>query len=201
MPAASGDHTLSRRRSGALAWGICWENQWAWHSHEMFTDSADLILMPFSAPAGTASAVMSQQQSDSSREAVRNAARSYGRLLGVPVVMANKWGPWESPLPMMLGQRARGAFPGLSAIVDSDGRVLKQMGNEPGVIVAEVVLDPSRKSTTAPPHYGRAGVKQTFPLGSMIAATRICGALYTLNPGRAHRARAIASGPEPHTGR
>jgi hypothetical protein len=67
------------------------------------------------------------------------------RVLGVPVVL---------PLPGGAGDLAS-SFPGLSTIVDSDGAVKAALGEEEGVVVASVVLDPARKATAPPPRFRR----------------------------------------------
>ena len=46
-------------------------------------------------------------------------------------------------------------FPGLSTIIDSDGAVKAALGEEEGVLVADVQLNPARKARTEPPRFRR----------------------------------------------
>jgi len=76
---------------------------------------------------------------------VKELSLRYARMLGLPVVMANKCGPWVSPMPGIPFHVERSSFPGLSAVADSDGTLKAQLGDGEGVIVEDVRLDPSRK--------------------------------------------------------
>jgi predicted amidohydrolase len=49
-----------------------------------------------------------------------------------------------------------GFFPGLSAIVDSDGAVLQSMDDKEGIGIADVTLDPSRKRSASYAPFARA---------------------------------------------
>jgi N-carbamoylputrescine amidase len=80
---------------------------------------------------------------------VERSAPCYAEALGVPVALANRTGQIQTPLPGGLGTLSS-TFPGLSQIVDSDGQVKAIMGEEEGVIVAEVELAPARKSKPRP---------------------------------------------------
>jgi N-carbamoylputrescine amidase len=70
------------------------------------------------------------------------------------VVMANRTGPIHTSLPGGAGELVS-SFPGLSTIANSNGAVKAALGEEEGVIVADVELDPDRKATAAPPRFGR----------------------------------------------
>ena len=71
------------------------------------------------------------------------------RLIGVPVVMGNKCGRWQRPMPGIPFWKQDSRFPGLSTIVDSDGTVIAQLGDEEAIIVGDVRLDPSPKNPRA----------------------------------------------------
>lgn len=63
--------------------------------------------------------------------------RQYNELFGVPVVMANKSGIWELPVPNgILGQPEGFTFPGRSLIVDADGVVKAQLSDEEALAAA-----------------------------------------------------------------
>ena len=66
----------------------------------------------------------------------------YARNLGIPAVMVNKVGRSYKPPP----NEINGFFPGQSAIVDSDGTVRQSMDDKEGVAIADVTLDPGRKT-------------------------------------------------------
>ena len=66
----------------------------------------------------------------------------YAAKLGIPTILANKVGRSYKPPP----NEIKGRYPGLSAIVDSDGPVLQTMDVREGIGIADVTLDPHRKS-------------------------------------------------------
>lgn len=74
----------------------------------------------------------------------------YAKKLGVPVAMVNKVGS-ANPANANSGSAF---FPGLSAIVDSDGTVKWFMDDKEGLAVTEVKLDPARKRKPDDPPVG-----------------------------------------------
>jgi N-carbamoylputrescine amidase len=140
-----GPHVLDTAL-GRIGVGICFENQLAatprrFHARE---GAADLVLMPHSAPLPQPWRPIPPAAIEAYRGTLEALPEHYARALGVPVVLSNKVGPWRTPLPGLpfLDQDSR--FPGLSAIADSDGRLLARLGEEPGVLVEDVKLDPAR---------------------------------------------------------
>jgi Carbon-nitrogen hydrolase len=69
----------------------------------------------------------------------------YAKNLGIPVAMVNKVGRSYKPPPHEIS----GVFPGRSAIVDSDGTVLQSMDDKVGLGIADIRLDPGRKTSAA----------------------------------------------------
>lgn len=67
-------------------------------------------------------------------------AAIYTGILPVPLVISNKTGSFESPVPGLPLLRANAEFVGRSAIVDRNGRVLSTLQEGPGVLVEEVEL-------------------------------------------------------------
>jgi hypothetical protein len=61
--------------------------------------------------------------------------------------MVNKVGRSYKPPP----NEIKGFYPGLSAIVDSDGTVRQSMDDQEGIGLADVTLDPSRKKSPSDP--------------------------------------------------
>jgi hypothetical protein len=83
---------------------------------------------------------------------------------------------------------------GQSRIVDCDGSVLGQLGEDEGVLTADAVMDPARKHYQAQPSFGGwlqpgpwAGRHIIIPPG--IAVGRLC---YTISRQRRDKARAAA---------
>jgi len=129
---------------GKIGVGICYENQLTYIPQIMHRQSADILLMPHSYPA-VAQMAMS----------LGDLALRYARLLGIPAVVCNKSGPWRSPYPGIPFYTANSHFLGLSTIADSDGSVKAQLGGEEKVIIADVTLDPDRKTNNVAPCSGR----------------------------------------------
>lgn len=85
---------------------------------------------------------------------VERIAPRYARALGVPVALANRAGQIHTLLPGLHGE-FDSSLPGLSQIVDSNAAVRAKLGDEEGVIVAEVRLDPGRKRQANLRCYGK----------------------------------------------
>ena len=181
---------------GKIGVGICYENHLSYIPQLMHRHSVDLMLMPHSFPSLPDSPVFRPRHIQYFDEQIRGVARRMASLLGVPVVMANKSGSCQSPAPF-LGVRlkwgADSRFPGLSAIVDSDGTVKAQLEGEEAVIVEDVTLDPSRKASEPPECCGRWVWEG--PWGRNCSRLiEACGGLwYTLSPRRKRKARAVST--------
>lgn len=150
---SSGPHAI-QTEIATIGVGICYENMLAYTPRLMHQHSVDLMLMPHSAPAPARRFWFPQWAVDLYNESLRQTAPFYAELLGVPVVFVNKCGPWRSPLPGLPLAYQDSRFPGLSAIVDSDGEERERMGDEEGVIVETVTLDPRHKRREPPPCHG-----------------------------------------------
>jgi N-carbamoylputrescine amidase len=136
---------------GRIGVGICYENLLFERLNHLAQSSVDLVLQP--AAAGRLKPIRPGDIELFDRMVVRIAPR-FARVLGVPVVMANRVGAIHTVLPGEHGD-FESSFPGLSQIVDSDATVKAKMGAEEGVIVAEVQLDPNRKRRERPRCYGK----------------------------------------------
>ena len=123
---------------GKIGVGICAESYYCALPTRLIKESADLVLMP------TASPDMSRGGGLPSPPGTRQASW-YAKKLGIPVAMVNKVGRSYKPPP----NEINGFFPGLSAIVDSDGTVRQSMNDKEGVGIADVTLDPSRKRSAS----------------------------------------------------
>jgi len=139
---------------GRIGVGICYENHLEYMPRLVHKHSPDLILMPHSAPIPEQNFFVSQENVRIWHEMLKTVPRYYAEAFGIPIVMTNKCGPWKSPLPF-IPMKQNSKFPGLSAIVDSDATVKAQLGDEEGVLIEDVVLDPERKTSEMPPVHGR----------------------------------------------
>lgn len=179
---------------GKVGVGICYENQLAYIPSMMCENSVDLLLMPHSAPTPSTSVLVSRKNAEDFNRGLKELAPHYARVLGVPAVMINKSGPWQTPVPGLPFLRQDSAFPGLSTICDSDGTVKAQMGSEEGVIVEDVTLDPSRKTGRMPQCYGRWAVKERIPIPAPQVIEALGKTWYALSAERKKRARKISAG-------
>lgn len=177
---------------GKIGVSICFESLTAEVAATLSKQSVDLVLMPHSYP------VLSHSSGVFRRERMIHYLETitplYASLLGVPIVLANKCGAWDSPIPgPPLIKNIGSRFPGLSSIVDSDGSVKSRLGDEEGVIVADVTLDPTRKCHSTPPHYGRY-ITPGPPQRSIIRLIEAMGRLsYSLSSRRKSKALAVSS--------
>jgi len=183
--------------AGRIGVGICADNQFAATLRLMHEQDADLVLMPHAWPTpARAAGLVSPADVAAQQQRMTDLPVLYARALGVPVVFVNQVGPLL-PIGGILGHlmdpriwRLRGQ----SRIVDCDGGVLGQLGDEEGVLTADVVMGPGRKHYEAQPGYGGwlqpgpwAGRHLIIPLD--IAAGRLS---YTISRQRRRKARAAA---------
>ena len=131
---AVGPHVIETAL-GKIGVGICAENYYCFTASKMLEQSADFVLMPHAAADMTEGGGLPAPPGT-------HLASWYAGKLGVAVAMVNKVGRSYKPPP----NEIRGRYPGLSAIVDSDGAVLQSMDGKEGVGIAEVHLDPRRKT-------------------------------------------------------
>lgn len=188
----AGSHVI-HTELGNIGVGICYENQLAYIPQMMYKQSVDLLLMPHSAPTPTPSVLFPRKYAEIWNNMLRELAPRYARLLGVPAIMINKCGPWQTPAPGMPFLPQNSSFPGLSTIADSDGTVKAQLDGEQGVIIADVTLDPSRKTYTQPQCQGRWAMKLPWPIHLWPVVEAIGSIWYTLSSERKRRAHEILS--------
>lgn len=138
--AGSGGHVIETAL-GRIGVGICYENLLFERLSDLYRAGVDLVLQPTA--AGRVNPLIAGDDLRFDRM-VRRIPRFYARALGVPVVMANRCGPLDTPLPAGMGE-LHSIFPGLSAIVAGDGAVPAALGAAEGVIVAAVRLGPAQQ--------------------------------------------------------
>lgn len=143
---------------GRVGAGICADNQLTAHLRLMAERRVDLVAMPHAAPMlAEPSRFGGEAEIAAQHERMKGLPVLYAKALGVPVIFANPVGLFGRISGIIGSGTARMGFRllGLSRIVDSDGKVVAELGSEEGVAVADVVLDPARKVFVPPPdHHG-----------------------------------------------
>lgn len=142
---------------GRVGVGICFDN----HTHEIANavsqSNIDLMLMPHSYCTPTQPTKMtSQADIDRLNGLPVRVAHLYNEWFGVPVMMCNKSGAWDSPVPdATLGAPKDFRFSGRSTLLDADGTLRGELNDEETVLVGTVTLDPLLKKQTRPPKHSR----------------------------------------------
>jgi N-carbamoylputrescine amidase len=180
----TGSHVISTS-IGKIGVGICAENYYCFAASQFLKESVDFIVMPHASPD------MSNGGGLPSPPGTRIASW-YAKKLGVPVAMVNKVGRSYKPPP----NEINGFFPGKSAILDSDNSVLQSMDDKEGLGIADVTLDPARK-TQAPEVCSGIGIAELAVGGSEGAAAVAAEYAraqksYESNPVRKSKALAIS---------
>lgn len=149
---AGSDSHIIETELGRIGVGICYENLLYEHLRELCEEKIDLVLQPTAAGRPLPMKPGDIQLFDSM---VRRISPRYARVLGVPVVLANRSGAICTPMPGDSGI-FDSTFAGLSTIVDADGSVKARMGVEKeGSIVANVHLGTQKKPIQNPRCYGK----------------------------------------------
>lgn len=142
---------------GRIGVGICFDN----HTHELASaiqqSNIDLMLMPHSYCTPTQpTKLTSQEDIDRLNDRPGLVARLYNEWFGIPVLMGNKSGAWNSPVPdTTLGVPQDFRFSGRSLLLDANGTRRGELGDEEAVLVGTVTLDPALRKQTRPPKYSR----------------------------------------------
>lgn len=142
---------------GRIGVGICFDNHTYENASAVSQSNIDLMLMPHSYCTPTQPTKMtSQADIDRLNGLPVRVAHLYNEWFGVPVLMCNKSGAWDSPVPdATLGTPKDFRFSGRSTLLDADGTLRGELGDEEAVLVGTVTLDPSLKKQTRPPKYSR----------------------------------------------
>lgn len=129
---------------GRIGVAICYDSSLRIVWDRLLAEGFDMLLLPMCAPTPPRSIFYGKRRIAAYHDSFRRGATMLAEHHGVPVIMANKAGPWETPLPGWL-PAVDSDFPGFSHIADADGQELARLDAREGVIVAEVTLDPERK--------------------------------------------------------
>ena len=145
----AGSHVIETA-IGRIGVGICFDSHTADVAQKFASAGVDLVLAPhcYCVPVRPSRGV-SARDIERLRSNVTGLAPLLATSLGVPVVVTNRIGAWDAD---------RGTpytFVGQATIADADGSVVGRFDDDPGCIVADVTLDPARKTGTAPRAYSR----------------------------------------------
>jgi N-carbamoylputrescine amidase len=152
----NGDHVIETD-VGRIGVGICADNEFTSFLREMQEQRVDLVLMPHAWPTPTRiGGPVSTYDLQQAKEHMEALPLVYARALGVPVVFVNQVGPIARIAGLIgrLMDPAQFRCQGQARIVDSDGDVVGSLGDEEGIIVADVTLDPARRQEGMPRSYG-----------------------------------------------
>ena len=139
---------------GRIGVAICYDNSLRVVWDHLLAEGFDLLLMPMCAPTPMRNILYNEKKIIAYHNVLKHAATRMAQQHGVPVIMANKAGPWDTPLPGWLPD-VHSTFPGFSHIADSDGNELARLDAEEGVVAATVTLDPARKHLRLAPEADR----------------------------------------------
>lgn len=148
---AGNDRHVIETELGRIGVGICYENLLYKQMCFLYREDIDLVLSPFAAGRPRPFIPGDIKRFDN---LLINSRAVFAKTLGVPVVMANRVGPLDTDLPGRL-PHLKSCFPGLSSIVDYDGTVKAELGDEEGVIVADVHIGHSSERKCEPKRYGK----------------------------------------------
>lgn len=141
---------------GRIGVRICADNQFAAQLRLMHDQQADLVLMPHAWPTpARAGGLVSQTDgrpagpADRAPRSVRALPRSPGgvRQSGRPAL------PIGGILGRLMNPRIW-RLRGQSRIIDSDGTLLGELGDDEGAVAGAATLDPGRKHNQQPPEFG-----------------------------------------------
>jgi len=174
---------------GRIGVGICYENLLYDQMCFLHREKIDLVLSPFAAGRPRPFIPGDIKRFD---KMLIDSRAIFSRTLGVPVIMANQTGPLETELPGRLPY-LKSSFPGLSSIVDSDGTVIQALGDDEGMIIADVSVGNNAGHGTTPRKYGKMwGIPVPWYAFIWPMSQKWGEKAYASNPRRKERALAVA---------
>lgn len=186
-----GPHSIDTE-IGRIGVGICSENLFCATLRCMYEEAVDLVVQPASAPMPMRSFPFSQSDVEAVSELLRKGPQEYAASLGVPVVLANKTGAWESPMPGLIPTQVS-RFAGSSAIVEAGGEVMAYLErNGEGIVVADVALDPEKKAASPPECNGRWAIEVPWYAFMWLVTERMGHRSYVKNQRRRAKALSVA---------
>jgi len=148
----SGNHIIETTL-GRIAVGICADNQMVTFLKQMAEGSADMILMPHGWPTPCkTNRQISEEDIQDHQNRTAQLVSIYAERLGIPAIFVNGVGTMGR-LTGLLGKFMDTEIfrlEGRSRIINSDGTTMGELGSKEEVLVADVLLDPSRKHFIEP---------------------------------------------------
>jgi N-carbamoylputrescine amidase len=179
---------------GRVGVGICFDNHTFKVASLVSKGNPDIVLMPHSYCTPTApNKLTTLEDIERLKYLPVKVARLYNSFLGVPVIMCNKSGSWDSPVPnKIFGSPKDFTFSGKSVIIDADGTGLAELDDNEATGYGLVHLNPDLKKTGTIPKYSR----YIYPGPSgreIIRLMEFQGCLnYTFNRLRIRKARTLS---------
>lgn len=136
---------------GTIGVAICYEATLCRAIRLLYDANVDLVLLPTADPVPEPYAEDAPEDWDHN---LADTTRIFAAGLGVPAVLANQGGQWHTALPGRLPPQ-HSIYRGQSTIAAAGGTVLVTCDQQEAVIVADVCLDPTLKTTDPPECYGR----------------------------------------------
>lgn len=190
---AGSDRHVIETELGRIGVSICYEILLYDHMCFLYRENVDLVLLP--SAAGRPKPFIPGDVKRLEKTLIKSRS-IFAETLAVPVIMANRVGPLETELPGHLPY-LKSSFPGLSSIVDSDGTVKAELGDEEGIIVADVFLRPNAKHESEPKRYGKMwGVPVPWYAFIWPLTQKMGEKSYATNPRRKERALSVSRGME-----
>jgi len=189
----AGPHVINTKL-GKVGVAICYENRFSYTPRNMYEQSVDLMLQPHAAIALKPDKILfPPKTAELINDFLHKVSSIYAGMLGIPVIYCNHSGQWRSAMPGLPFMKMDNPFYGFSSISDSDGTLKAQLGGEEGVIVEDVILDPSLKKKVPPRTYGKwsmPNVPSAVKTWSLLEA--VYGVWYRSSKERKLRARKIS---------
>jgi N-carbamoylputrescine amidase len=190
----AGPHVIETE-FGRMGVGICYENTLAFLPKLMQQQNIDFLVQPHSNPKPQPGILFPKKSVGQHIQALGRLTSHYASILGVPAILTNKVGKWQTPLPYLPFMPQDSTFPGLTTIAEAGGKVLAQLdGSQEGILVEEISLDPARKVSTPPKTYGRWAVRLPWPERLFPLTEALGRRYYKRSDLRRQKAREISAG-------
>jgi N-carbamoylputrescine amidase len=143
------DHHVIDTSIGRIGVAICYDAFIRTVWDDILAGAPDIVLIPMSVPTPSQTLLYGNRRIQAFHDSFTSIAVDRAAAMGVPMAMANKWGPWETTppgvLPRLLWPRMKTRFPGFTHVADGDGREVARVQEGEGIALATVHLVASRR--------------------------------------------------------